>query len=71
MAPDIGAEQAKQAAIDYLSKQKGTKALVQSVERKGPSYVVWLMPETKGILLFFMSYKCWVNAQTGVVEKCT
>jgi hypothetical protein len=70
MAPDIGAERAKQAAIDHLSKAKGTKALAQSVEREGPSYVVRLMPETRGILLFFMSYKCWVNASTGIVEKC-
>jgi hypothetical protein len=68
---DIGAERAQQAALDHLSTAMGLKARVQKVERQGPHYVVRLMPETKwGMLLLFVSYKCWVNAETGVVERC-
>ena len=71
MNADIGEERAKQAALDHLKATKGTKAHVQSVTRQEAAYVVRLMPEGKwGMLLFFMSYKCRVNAQTGVVESC-
>jgi len=69
---DIGEERAKQAALAYLGRinQAWPKGLVQSVKREGPHYVVQLIPENKmGILLFVVSYKIWVNASTGEVDK--
>ena len=69
---DVGEERAKQAALDYFTglNPDWPKALVQTVQHQGPDYIVTLMPENKmGILLFMVSYKIWVNAATGVVEK--
>jgi hypothetical protein len=72
MPADIGEKGAKQAALDYFTRLNADwpKALVQSVQRQGPNYIVTIMPENKmGILLFMVSYKIWVNATTGAVEK--
>lgn len=68
----IGEEVAKRAALAHLARTHADwpTGVIQAVERKGPHYVVTVMPENKmGILLFFMSFKIWVNASTGVVEK--
>jgi hypothetical protein len=71
MGPDIGEARAKQLALDHLHKVKGIKSWVQGIKRDGASYVVRLVPETKwGMLLFFVTYECQVNAQSGAVEKC-
>jgi hypothetical protein len=67
-------ERAKQAALKHLSSThpEWPKGHIQSIQRKGPHYVVTIMPENKmGILAFFVTFKVWVNAGTGVVEKMT
>lgn len=72
MGADIGEKQASQAALSHLAKTypEWPKGIIQGIERKGAHYVVTVMPENKhGILLFFVTYKFWVNASTGVVEK--
>lgn len=72
MAGDVGEEQAKQAALAHLARARPDfpKGHIQSIERKGPHYVVTIMPENEmGILVFFVTFKCWVDAGTGVVVK--
>lgn len=72
MATDIGEEQAKQAALAHLAATypDWPNGVFQSVVRDGPHYVVTIMPENKmGILLFMVTYKFWVNASTGQVER--
>lgn len=72
MASDIGQDRARQAALNHLAKTypDWPKGVIQGIERKGPHYVVSIMPENKmGMLLFFTTYKFWVNASTGLVEK--
>jgi hypothetical protein len=67
-------ERARQAALKYLASThpEYPKSHVQSIQRRGSQYLVTLMPENRmGILLFFMTFKVWVNATTGVVEKIT
>lgn len=74
MEAGIGEDRARQAALEYLARTcpEWPKGLIQDVERKGPHYVVTIMPENKmGILLFFMTLKFWINASTGVVERMT
>lgn len=65
-------EWARQAALKHLAQThpEWPTGIVQTVERKGPHYIVTIMPENKmGIVAFFMNYKFWVNVSTGVVEK--
>jgi hypothetical protein len=72
MPGDIGQEAAKHAAVTYFTARNAAwpRALVQNIERLGPHYIVTIIPENQmGILLFMVSYKLWVNAMTGVVEK--
>ena len=72
MAEDIGQDQARQAALEHLASTnpEWPSGIVQSIERQGPHYVVTIMPENKmGILLFVLTFKFWVNASTGQVEK--
>jgi hypothetical protein len=72
MEADVGEDRATQSALEYLARinRAWPKGLIQSVERKGPHYVVTVMPENNmGILLYFMTVKFWVNASTGIVEK--
>jgi len=68
----VGEARATQAALQHLARThpEWPKGHVQSIERKGPHYVVTIMPENSmGILAFFMTFKFWVNAVTGVVER--
>lgn len=72
MANDIGEEQAKQAAFAHRARTypDWPNGVIQSVVRDGPHDVVTIMPENKmGILLFMVTYKFWVNASTGQVER--
>ena len=72
MGGDIGEDRAAQAALEHLAKTypDWPKGHIQSIKRQGPHYVVTIMPENKmGILLFFVTYRFWVNVSTGQVEK--
>jgi hypothetical protein len=76
MVTDMSEERAKQIAINYVVKNRGTAAwpgaYAVGIKKAGPHYVVNVMPENKlRMLALFYSYNCWVNATTGDVEKCT
>ena len=73
----IDAEAAVRVALSYYRQRcaappsKWPSALVVGkAKREGDSYIVCLMPENEmGLVNFFVTYRVWVNAHTGIVER--
>lgn len=72
MGAGLDEVRAQRTALAHLAQMypDWPKGHIQRTERKGPHYVVTIMPENKlGVLLFFVSFKVWVNASSGSVDK--